>query len=67
MKNWPISVNFYPKIPKLTKNSHFPGTGFKFGVGIGEIVSDLIDNKRQKLDISRFSALRNTNLSKSKL
>lgn len=47
--------------------SGFSGTGFKFGLGIGEIVANLVDDHPPKHDISAFSAKRTIDLSRSKL
>jgi N-methyl-L-tryptophan oxidase len=60
-------IDKHPLHKNVILASGFSGTGFKFGLGIGEIVSDLVDNRKPKHDISAFSASRKIDLSKSKL
>jgi len=60
-------IDKHPKYKNVILATGFSGTGFKFGPSIGELVSDLVDNKLPKYDISGFSVQREIDLLKSKL
>lgn len=60
-------IDRHPKHNNVVLVSGFSGTGFKFGVYVGEIVSNLVDNQPPKTDITPFSVSRKIDLSKAKL
>ncbi|KAI6184825.1 Peroxisomal sarcosine oxidase [Aphelenchoides bicaudatus] len=60
-------IDKHPEHKNVILVTGFSGTGFKFGVGVGEIVSDLIDNQPPKINLASFSALRKISQPKPKL
>ncbi|CAD5214454.1 unnamed protein product [Bursaphelenchus okinawaensis] len=48
-------IDYYPQHRNVVLAGGFCGSGFKFGPVVGEIVSDLVDNRKSKFDITSFS------------
>ncbi|CAD5214456.1 unnamed protein product [Bursaphelenchus okinawaensis] len=60
-------IDYHPQHRNVVLAGGFSGSGFKFGPVVGEIVSDLVENKRTRFNITSFNVNRVIDYSKAKL